>query len=58
MNGTSDLGNAEVGVRVETPGNFVGGTATGARNVISGNGGTGSRCSAAVLATTRFRATS
>ncbi|HET7271159.1 MAG TPA: hypothetical protein VFI90_08725 [Rubrobacter sp.] len=41
VNGTSDLGNAEVGVRVETPGNFVGGTVTGARNVISGNGGTG-----------------
>jgi CSLREA domain-containing protein len=40
-NGTTGLGNAEVGVRVETPGNFVGGTATGAGNVISDNGGTG-----------------
>jgi CSLREA domain-containing protein len=40
-NGTSDLGNAEVGVRVETPDNFVGGTVDGSRNVISGNGGTG-----------------
>ena len=36
-----DLGNAEVGVRVETPGNFIGGTAAGAGNVISDNGGTG-----------------
>lgn len=41
VNGTTDLGNAEVGVRVETPGNFVGGTAAGSPNVISGNGGTG-----------------
>ena len=40
-NGTTGIGNAEVGVRVETPGNFVGGTTTGARNVISDNGGTG-----------------
>ena len=39
--GISDLGNAEVGVRVETPGNFIGGTATGAGNAISGNGGVG-----------------
>jgi len=37
FNGSSAFGNTEVGVRVETPGNFVGGTATGARNVISGN---------------------
>jgi hypothetical protein len=37
----NNLGNAEVGVRVETPGNFVGGTTSGAGNVISGNGGTG-----------------
>jgi titin len=37
----NNLGNAEVGVRVETPGNFIGGTASGARNVISDNGGTG-----------------
>jgi hypothetical protein len=41
VNGTTGIGNAEVGVRVETPGNFVGGTATGAGNVISDNGGTG-----------------
>ena len=39
--GTSDLGNAEVGVRVDTPGNVVGGEVTGARNVISGNSGVG-----------------
>jgi len=39
--GTGALGNAEVGVRVETPGNFIGGTVTGSRNVISDNGGTG-----------------
>jgi CSLREA domain-containing protein len=37
----NNLGNAEVGVRVETPGNTVGGTAIGAGNVISDNGGTG-----------------
>jgi CSLREA domain-containing protein len=37
----NNVGNAEVGVRVETPGNFIGGTATGAGNVISDNGGTG-----------------
>jgi hypothetical protein len=40
-NGTTGIGNAEVGVRVETPGNFVGGTSAGSRNVISDNGGTG-----------------
>jgi hypothetical protein len=39
--GNSDLGNGEVGVLVLTPGNSVGGTATGARNVVSGNGGVG-----------------
>jgi CSLREA domain-containing protein len=41
VNGTSDLGNGAVGVRVEAPGNFVGGTVAGARNVISGNGAAG-----------------
>jgi hypothetical protein len=41
VNGTSDLGNAEVGVLVQTPDNFVGGAASGARNVISGNAGVG-----------------
>ena len=39
--GVSDLGNGGSGVRVEAPGTFIGGTATGARNVISGNGGAG-----------------
>ena len=39
--GRSDLGNGEVGVLVVTPRNFVGGTAAGARNVVSGNGGVG-----------------
>lgn len=41
VSGNSKLGNAEVGVRVETPGNFIGGTAPGAGNVISDNVGTG-----------------
>ena len=36
-NGTTGFGNSAVGVRVETPGNLIGGTATGARNVISDN---------------------
>nr|MBA3952599.1 hypothetical protein [Rubrobacter sp.] len=40
-NGTSDLGNGEVGVRIDTPDNSVGGMANGARNVISGNTGVG-----------------
>ena len=40
-NGTSDLGNGENGVRDLGPGNFVGGTVAGARNVISGNDGDG-----------------
>jgi hypothetical protein len=39
--GVSDLGNGGSGVRVEASGTFIGGTATGARNVISGNGGAG-----------------
>ena len=37
-NGTTGFGNTENGVRVETPGNLIGGTATGAGNVISDNG--------------------
>ncbi len=41
VNGTSDLGNGELGVRVETPGNFIGSAAANAGNVISGNGGVG-----------------
>jgi CSLREA domain-containing protein len=39
--GVSDLGNGTSGVRVEAPGNFIGGTTEEARNVISGNGGAG-----------------
>jgi trimeric autotransporter adhesin len=39
--GVSDLGNGGSGVRVEAPGTFIGGTASGARNVISGNVGAG-----------------
>ena len=35
--GTLDRGNGGDGVRVETPGNFVGGTVTPAANTISGN---------------------
>jgi trimeric autotransporter adhesin len=37
-NGTTGIGNTESGVRVETPGNLIGGTSAGARNVISDNG--------------------
>ena len=40
-NGTSDLGNGARGVHIEARGNFVGGTVAEARNVISGNGGSG-----------------
>jgi CSLREA domain-containing protein len=40
-NGASGIGNSEVGVRVETPGNLIGGTAAGSRNIISDNGGVG-----------------
>jgi hypothetical protein len=40
-NGTTGFGNSEAGVRVETPGNLIGGTATGAGNVISDNGDEG-----------------
>ena len=39
VNGTSALGNSSVGVFIgSAPGNTIGGTAAGARNVISGNG--------------------
>lgn len=41
QNGASDLGNSEGGVFVRGPGNTVGGTVAGARNVISGNDGKG-----------------
>ncbi len=37
VTGTLDLGNSQRGVSVNAPGNTVGGTAAGARNVISGN---------------------
>ncbi|MDT7713905.1 MAG: hypothetical protein QOG46_2830, partial [Pseudonocardiales bacterium] len=41
--GTRALGNAGVGVYVAASGNAIGGSAAGARNVISGNGGSGVR---------------
>jgi len=46
VNGTADLGNTDDGVSVNGPANFVtsvtiGGTAAGARNLISGNNGDG-----------------
>ncbi len=42
VSGTADLGNGNVGVEVESgSGNTIGGTAPGARNVISGNGQSG-----------------
>ncbi|MEK6261443.1 MAG: hypothetical protein AABP62_22825 [Planctomycetota bacterium] len=37
VNGTADLGNMQSGVQVTTANNTIGGTAAGARNVISGN---------------------
>lgn len=40
-NGSTPLGNDDSGVVVETANNEIGGTATGAGNVISGNGGHG-----------------
>ncbi len=40
-NGTTNLGNTFGGVNSGGPGTIVGGTATGSRNVISGNGGNG-----------------
>ncbi|HEX7254835.1 MAG TPA: right-handed parallel beta-helix repeat-containing protein, partial [Gaiellaceae bacterium] len=39
--GTADFGNAREGVRIEGDSNTVGGTAPGARNLLSGNGGFG-----------------
>jgi CSLREA domain-containing protein len=40
--GTKDLGNASHGVSIDdVPNNIIGGTTTGARNVISGNNGNG-----------------
>lgn len=36
--GTAALSNTAVGIRVEAPGNAIGGTAADARNVVSGNG--------------------
>jgi parallel beta-helix repeat protein len=39
--GTSPLGNGTIGVSIGAPGNTVGGTVAGVRNVISGNGGFG-----------------
>jgi uncharacterized repeat protein (TIGR01451 family)/LPXTG-motif cell wall-anchored protein len=42
VTGTADLGNDQYGVYIaDAPNNTVGGTAAGARNVISGNGGLG-----------------
>ena len=39
VSGTVDLGNHYYGVTFDTPGTTIGGTVTGAGNVISGNGG-------------------
>ena len=41
VNGTISLGNANNGVLIGSPGNIIGGTEPGARNVISGNGQSG-----------------
>jgi hypothetical protein len=41
QNGETDLGNGEVGVLIRSPNNVVGGTVSGARNLISGNEGVG-----------------
>jgi CSLREA domain-containing protein len=42
LNGTADLGNTSLGVGIfDSPNNTVGGTAAGARNVISGNNSRG-----------------
>jgi hypothetical protein len=41
VSGTAALGNAAGGILVNAPGNTVGGTASGAGNLISGNGGYG-----------------
>ncbi len=49
-NGAADLGNSNTGVSVSEPNNTVGGTIAGARNVISGNGGTGVAVSGSIFA--------
>jgi len=41
FSGTHALANAAAGVRIEVPGNLVGGTLAAARNLISGNGQSG-----------------
>ena len=41
VTGTHALGNAGIGVQVDSDGDTIGGTAAGAGNVISGNGGNG-----------------
>ena len=41
VTGTLNLGNANNGVLISAPGNIIGGTAAGARNLISGNGQSG-----------------
>jgi len=41
VSGTSDLGNTNDGVRIETSNNTIGGTVASARNVISGNNNDG-----------------
>ncbi len=41
VSGTIALANAAAGVRIEVPGNLVGGTIAAARNLISGNGQSG-----------------
>ena len=41
VTGTIDIGNSLDGVRIVAAGNTIGGTAAGARNVISGNTGRG-----------------
>lgn len=41
VTGSFQLGNALDGISAGTPGNLIGGTSTGSRNLISGNGGNG-----------------
>jgi hypothetical protein len=52
-NGTADLGNGNDGVEISSgaDNNTIGGTATGARNIISGNGGDGVQIIGGLLAT-------
>ncbi len=56
--GTSDpapsVGNSDLGVYLRAGGNFVGGTAAGTRNVISGNGGHGVYVNAVVGGSSRI----